>query len=112
MRWASHKGDKRRGRPTSSVLRTGTGLNLLGSVSLAPPLDLTVFADAAAAGDLTKEQRPGFAGILAALKDEYASFNLDDYRRGIVQQQWDLLLSCDVRDADARCEGGGPDHRG
>lgn len=80
----------------------GEGLNLVASVSLAPPLDLTVFADAAAAGNLTKEQQPPFIAILAALKNEYPSLNLDDYRRGIVQQQWDLLLRCDLVEANAR----------
>ena len=88
----------------SAPSKYSMGVNLLGSASLAPPLDLTVFADAAAAGDLTKEQQPGYAAILAALKNEYPSFNLDDYRRGIVQRQWDLLLSCDMTKADAHAK--------
>src|SRR5262249_21233719 len=35
---------------------------------------------------------------------EYPGFNLDDYRRGIVEERWDLLLRCDVTEADARAK--------
>jgi dienelactone hydrolase len=80
----------------------GTGTTFLGSVSLAPPLDLTFIADAAASGTLTNDQKGPYQALLASLKNEYPEFNLDDYRRGIVEQNWDSLLRCDDAHADAR----------
>ncbi len=80
----------------------GAGLNLLGSVSLAPPINVTFLADLAESGGLTKEQESPYPAMLAALKNEHPEFNLDDYRRGIVEQNWDLLLQCDVSSAAAR----------
>jgi pimeloyl-ACP methyl ester carboxylesterase len=80
----------------------GQGLALLGSASLAPPLDLTFLADAAAAGTLTNEQKPPYLSLLATLANEHPDLNLDDYRRGLVKQDWDVLLACDVATADAR----------
>jgi pimeloyl-ACP methyl ester carboxylesterase len=74
----------------------GKGLTLLGSVALAPPLDLTFVADTAAAGGLDKDQLPIYLDILASLKNSYPDFNLDDYRHGIVKDRWDSLLQCDV----------------
>ena len=47
----------------------GEGLTLLGSVALAPPLDLTFIADTAAAGALNEEQKPLYLSLLAALKN-------------------------------------------
>jgi pimeloyl-ACP methyl ester carboxylesterase len=73
----------------------GGGVVLIGSVSLSPPVDITGFADAAASGTLTKQQEPVLPLILAALKNEYPDFNLADYRRGIVADQWAKLLACD-----------------
>jgi pimeloyl-ACP methyl ester carboxylesterase len=70
------------------------GMELLGTVSLSPPADITGFADAAAAGTLTPEQAPALPLILSWLKKAYPDFNLDDYRRGIVQDKWDVLLAC------------------
>jgi pimeloyl-ACP methyl ester carboxylesterase len=87
-----------------SAATYGAGLTLLGSVSLAPPANLTFFADLAPSGELTKDQKPAYQMLLAALKNEYPQFNLDDYRRGIVEQDWDLLLQCGARSAGARAD--------
>ena len=76
--------------------------SLVGSISVAPPLDLTGLADAAAAGHLSTEQKGVLQWILVSLKKEYPDFNLDDYRRGIAAAQWDLLSRCDAGSADAR----------
>lgn len=70
------------------------GMALVGTVSLSPPSDITGFADAAAAGQLTTEQAPALPLILSWLKKAYPDLNLDDYRRGIVQDKWDVLLAC------------------
>lgn len=80
----------------------GKELTLLGSVVLAGPLDLSFIADTAASGGLTKEQKPVYQAILAALADEHPDFTLDDYRHGILEQRWDSLLQCDVTHAAER----------
>jgi len=82
----------------------GGGLALVGSVSLAPPLNLVPFADAAAGGQLSDEQKPALQLILATLQKEYPDFNLDDYRRGIVADKWQLLSSCDPQKSADRQE--------
>jgi acetyl esterase/lipase len=70
------------------------GLSLRGTVSVSPSADITGFADAAATGTMTKEQAPALVAILASLKKAHPEFNLDDYRRGLAQEKWDLLLAC------------------
>lgn len=79
-------------------------LALLGTVSVSPAADITGFADAAAMGQLTKEQAPALPLILESLKKEtssvfeptrqYPDFNLDDYRRGLVKDKWNVLTAC------------------
>jgi S-formylglutathione hydrolase FrmB len=69
--------------------------NLQGTVSISPTADVEGLADAAAAGTLSTEQELAYIAYLDALSNEYGDdFHLDDYRRGIVTQNWDLLLGC------------------
>jgi pimeloyl-ACP methyl ester carboxylesterase len=72
----------------------GAGLHLVGAVSVAPAADVTGLADAAAAGTLTLEQASALQWVLYALKEEHPDLNLDDYRRGIVAEKWDVLSAC------------------
>ena len=72
----------------------GAGLSLLGSVSTAPAADFTGLADEAAAGTLNKGQQELLIGILAGLAAENPDFPLNDYRRGVVEQEWGPLTSC------------------
>jgi Secretory lipase len=76
------------------VENAGRGLNLLGSVSVSPAADIEGLADAAEGGQLTKEQKLALTAYLASLKKENPDFNLDDYRRGIARDKWDMLLAC------------------
>lgn len=80
----------------------GTGLNLVGTVSLSPATDLTGLASGAAAGSLSKEQYAILQLILASLAAENPSLNLQDYRRGGVAEHWDVLASCHTEDAATR----------
>jgi pimeloyl-ACP methyl ester carboxylesterase len=73
----------------------GLGLNLVGSVSLSPPLDVSGLADSAAAGTLGKEQQPAYAALLTVFAWENRAVDLDEYRRGVVKDQSELLTSCD-----------------
>ncbi len=80
----------------------GAGVTLVGTVSVSPPTDITGFADAAAAGTLTREQQPAMQWLLAALKNAYPDLNLDDYRYGIVRDKWEALAQCKGSAVDAR----------
>jgi pimeloyl-ACP methyl ester carboxylesterase len=82
----------------------GQGLSMIGAVSLSPPTDLTGFAELAAAGTLTKDQQASLQLILAALATEHPDLPLDDYRRGVVAQKWDVLSSCETSTATQRNE--------
>jgi pimeloyl-ACP methyl ester carboxylesterase len=82
----------------------GAGLDLVGSVSVSPPLDIAGFADDAANRELSKEQQPAYQALLATFKNEDPGLNLDDYRRGIVADKWDALLQCDFAKADQRAQ--------
>jgi pimeloyl-ACP methyl ester carboxylesterase len=72
----------------------GTGLQLVGSASVSPAANVMGLADSAAAGDLTPEQASALQWVLVALKEEHPDLNLDDYRRGIVEEKWDVLSAC------------------
>ena len=90
----------------------GAGLALFGTVSLSPPTDLTGFALDAAAGVLTKQQQASLQLLLASLQQENPDLNMDDYRRGVVAQEWDVLSSCnpaDTADRIAAIDRIGPD---
>lgn len=79
-------------------------LDLLGSVSLVPATDLTGLADAAAAGTLTADQGPLLQWVLYALAEEDPQLNLDDYRRGVVADNWAVLSSCAPEQSSRRAE--------
>lgn len=72
----------------------GAGLKLVGSVSVAPAANITGLADAAAAGTLTPDQGSALQWVLVALKNEHPELDLDDYRRGVVAEDWDILSAC------------------
>ena len=72
----------------------GQSLTLRGAVSFSPTADVQGLADAAEAGTLDAEQKLAYITYLDALSKEHDDFHLDDYRRGIVASNWDLLLSC------------------
>ena len=70
-------------------------LELAGSVSVSPMTDLDGLADAAENGTLNNEQKVVLARFLAGLEAAYRdAVNLDDFRRGAAEQQWDNLLGC------------------
>lgn len=75
---------------------------LIGSVSVSPAADITGLADMAAAGTLSPSQRIAMVLILTSLKNEHPDLNLDDYRRGVVTENWDLLSGCAADSVDER----------
>lgn len=80
----------------------GAGLNLVGSVSLSPPLDISPLADLAFEGTLTPEQRPAYMALLATWANENPGVDLNQFRRGVAEQDWDLMLQCEFATSEAR----------
>ncbi|MGU3500199.1 alpha/beta hydrolase family protein [Mycobacterium sp. C31M] len=75
---------------------------LLGSVSVSPAADITGLADMAAEGTLSPQQRIAMVLILSSLQNAHPDLDLDDYRRGLVAQNWKLLAGCSVDAAEER----------
>jgi pimeloyl-ACP methyl ester carboxylesterase len=69
-------------------------LEVVGSASYSAPLAVDGFVDAVESNSLTVEQRPALLQVLNALAAESPDFHLDDYRRGIAKEQWDVFLAC------------------
>ncbi len=82
----------------------GQGLDLIGSVSVSPAADISGLADEAANGTLTLEQVSAYIWVLEALKRAHPDLNLDDYRRGIVEDKWDIFTSCATDKVNERLE--------
>ncbi|MGV0745434.1 lipase family protein [Mycolicibacterium sp. XJ870] len=73
----------------------GSGLDLVVTASLAPMAEIEGLVDAAMAGSLNPDQKVVYTRYLEALKNQYYyDLELDDYRRGAAQDNWDALLSC------------------
>jgi pimeloyl-ACP methyl ester carboxylesterase len=80
----------------------GQGLHLVGAVSVSPAADIEGLADAAMNGQLTTAQKLALQAYLTSLKREYQDFALDDYRRGLVRDQWDAFSACQEPGATER----------
>jgi pimeloyl-ACP methyl ester carboxylesterase len=80
----------------------GDGLSLLGSASFSPPADIEGMVDAAEAGELSEDQRLAYISVLASINRLHPEFNLDEYRRGVVKDKWDLLVACEGAVTDER----------
>ncbi len=73
----------------------GDDLTLVGTASISPIAAVDGLADAAHNGTLTDEQKVVYARYLQALSREYQyDVDLDDFRRGTAEQQWDALMGC------------------
>src|SRR5262249_39106848 len=73
----------------------GPGWTRVATASLSPLADFEGLADLAMAGTLTPQQKLVYVAYLAALESEHQyDVDLDDYRRGLAQQSWDVLLTC------------------
>lgn len=79
-------------------------LDLVGSVSVSPAVNLSGLADLAMAGTLTPQQSISMVMILTALKKEHPDLNLDDYRRGAAQKNWNVLQGCSLDQVQKRLD--------
>ena len=85
------------------VSNFGGGLEFLGAISVSPFSQLDGMASDASAGVLNWEQKLMLVNYLSAMKKQYdEDFDLGEFRRGSAEQNWDLLLSCDGPNADAK----------
>ncbi|BBY48985.1 putative lipase [Mycolicibacterium arabiense] len=78
----------------------GQGLDLMGTLSMAPAADMAGMADAAWNGTLTADQRVAMVFVLQTLKWSNPELDLDRYRRGYTAANWDALLDCLPPDID------------
>jgi pimeloyl-ACP methyl ester carboxylesterase len=72
----------------------GQGLDLMGTLAMAPSADMAGMADAAWNGTLTADQRVALVFVLQTLSWSHPDFDLDRYRRGYTAENWDALLDC------------------
>ena len=77
-------------------------LNLVGAVAYSPAADVSAMVDKAQAHTLTKDQEPGVVAIVESLARLHPDLDRDDYRRGSVAKNWDVLLQCMPSDPGAR----------
>ncbi|WP_072802702.1 lipase family protein [Rhodococcoides yunnanense] len=72
----------------------GDGLRLLGSVSVSPAADLTLFADAMENGTLTAEQITVLPALLQGLQVGHPELETADYLHGILRERADVFITC------------------
>lgn len=72
----------------------GQGLELMGTLAMAPSADMSGLADKAWDGTLTADQRVAMIFALQSLSWSHPDMDLDRYRRGYTAEHWDELLDC------------------
>lgn len=72
----------------------GQGLDLLGTLAMAPSADMAGMADAAWNETLTNDQRVALVFVLQSLAWSHPELDLNRYRRGYTAANWDALLDC------------------
>lgn len=77
-------------------------LELVGSVSLTPSANMVGLVDKAQQGTLTSDQAPLMQWVLESMAREFPDFDVDDYRSGAAEQDWDALTGCTPDAASAR----------
>lgn len=69
-------------------------VEMVGAVAISPPADVTGAVTKAAEGTLTREQVGTAQWLIASLSRLDPDFPLDDYRRGVATDKWDVLSQC------------------
>lgn len=76
----------------------GSGMEMVGAVSVSPYADLTPLVDAAAAGTLNPgEQSRLYMLALQSLANTSPGFDLDAYRTGLAAERWTTVIDCAPR---------------
>lgn len=80
----------------------GQGLDLVGSVSLSPPTDLTPLVQAATDGDLTRPQKELLPYLLYGAQQVDPTIDPMDYSGSVAEANNELLLTCSGGDTDGK----------
>lgn len=72
----------------------GTGLRLLGSLSISPSADLTGLVDKMQRGTLSIAQRVALPVVLGGVSAAFPGFRMEDYLRGSMLSGRSVFLSC------------------
>ncbi|OZF51353.1 alpha/beta hydrolase family protein [Rhodococcus sp. 14-1411-2a] len=80
----------------------GQGLDLVGSVSLSPPTDLTPLVQAATDGNLTRPQKELLPYLLYGAQQVDPSIDPMDYSGSVAEANNELLLTCSGGDTDGK----------
>jgi pimeloyl-ACP methyl ester carboxylesterase len=77
----------------------GGGMDLVGSVAIAPYADLSPMVDTATSGQFAGPQQiQMYIQVLQSLENADPRFDLDAQRSASARQQWDLLTDCAPKD--------------
>ena len=82
----------------------GQGLELVGSVSLSPPTDLTPLVRAAMDGSLTTPQKQMLPYLLYGAQQVDPAIDPKNYSGSVAEPNSELLLSCRSEDTDAKAQ--------
>ncbi|WP_168176138.1 lipase family protein [Mycobacterium sp. ST-F2] len=77
-------------------------LRLVGTVSVAPPADISDFANLAAEKALNPQQLSAYIWLLGGLQRTRPDFDLNLYVHDIAPDTWDTLMSCDPGRSEER----------
>jgi hypothetical protein len=80
----------------------GRGLQLVGTMSIAPATDLRPMVDAMQAGTLTVEQKVLLPMVLKGLQVRHPELDLDDYLHGSMARSIDVFVGCEGEDSSLR----------
>jgi hypothetical protein len=75
-------------------------MELVGVAANSPMVDLAPLLEKARTGSLTIDQRKILLWSMTSLSRQHPGLDLDDYRHGVVAQNWDVMTKCfgaDVR---------------
>lgn len=95
--WAAFGGSQGGAATWAANEQAGTyakELKLIGTVSLVPAADISGFAQLAADGELSEDQRAAYIWVLMGLENTRPDFPIDDYRHGLAQENWKVLGAC------------------
>ena len=105
--WAAFGGSQGGAATWAANEQAGTyakELDLKGTVSLVPSADISGFAQLAADGALSEDQRAAYIWVLMGLQNTRSDFPIDDYRHGLAKENWTVLGACGGPEGQQRNE--------
>jgi pimeloyl-ACP methyl ester carboxylesterase len=95
--WAAYGGSQGGAATWAANEETATcapELHLLGSVSVAPAADMSDYPAMAANQALNQDQIGAYTWLLIGIERTHRDFNIDDYRRGLAKDTWNVQSGC------------------